>query len=428
MVAKRDGLARARRAAGYTQERLAEALAVDVKTVGNWESGKTEPLPHKRPKLADELHVSAYHLEVLLREGQTHVMVERRSEQQGADAVEAASVDEQRRSSHVLPDVRLLRPARPAQSDRQADLATIQAMATAFQVADRKVGGGQIYSTVVNYLQTEISPRLFDPASDILGERLFEAAASLTEIAGWMAHDSGRDQHAQRHFGQSYRLAKAAGYPALLANICASMSHLAGQLHQATDAVRIAQVGLTHAEHGPARQRLSARLHAMSARGFAMQGDAEASRRALMDAERVLERLHEDRPAEWISQFDEASLASEAALCYDALGDRRQAERQARRVLELRVGDRVRSRAFGQLTLAEVLIGGGEIDEAATLGREICAAAGSLTSNRVRSRLADLQVTLRPHRSVPAVQLFLADCSHVLQPTARPESDTSWPV
>jgi hypothetical protein len=147
-----------------------------------------------------------------------------------------------------------------------------------------------------------------------------------------------------------------------------------------------------------------------------------------MDAERVLERLHEDTPAEWISQFDEASLAGEAALCYDALGDRRQAERQARRVLELRVGDRVRSRAFGQLTLAEVLVGGGEIDEAASLGREVCAALGALTSSRVRSRLTDLKVALTPHRSVPEVQLFLADCSHVLQPAAVSKADTAWPV
>ncbi|OXM65326.1 helix-turn-helix transcriptional regulator [Amycolatopsis vastitatis] len=425
MVAKRDELARARRAAGYTQERLAEALAIDVKTVGNWESGKTEPLPCKRPKLAAVLKVSADRLEELLRLAPTYAAVEVSNERDGAAA--AARVDEQRRPPRAVPVVSLF-PAQPAQQDRQADLATIQAMATAFQVADRKVGGGQIYSAVVHYLQTEISPRLFDPASDILGERLFEAAASLTEIAGWMAHDSGRDQYAQRHFSQSYRLAKVADHPALLANICASMSHLAGQLHQAADAVRIAQVGLAHAERGPARQRLSARLHAMSARGFAMQGDADASRRALMDAECVLERLHEDTSAEWISQFDEASLAGEAALCYDALGDRKQAERQARRVLELRVGDRVRSRAFGQLTLAEVLAGGGEIDEAAALGREICAAAGSLTSKRVRTQLAKLQVTLRPHRSVPAVQLFLADCSHVLQPAAAPESDTSWPV
>ncbi|MFD9889746.1 multiprotein-bridging factor 1 family protein [Amycolatopsis sp. NPDC059027] len=424
MVARRDGLARARRAAGYTQETLAEALAVDVKTIGNWESGKTEPLPYKRPKLATVLNISADRLEVLLREDLPYATADSRGEHQVGKGV-VASVEEQGRTPRAVHGVC---PDGPTQPDRQADLATIQAKATAFQVADRKVGGGRIYSTVVEYLQTEISPRLFDPTSDILGERLFEAAASLTEIAGWMAHDSGRDQHAKRHFSQSYRLAKAMDHPALLANVCASMSHLAGQLHQATDAVRIAQIGLMHAERGPARQRLSARLHAMSARGFAMQGDTEASRRSLMDAERVLERLHEDTPAEWISQFDEASLAGEAALCYDALGDRRQAERQARRVLELRVGDRVRSRAFGQLTLAEVLIGGGEIDEAASLGREVCAALGALTSTRVSSRLTDLKTALKPHRAVPEVQLFLADCSHVLQPAAAPKSDTSWPV
>ncbi|MEA5358748.1 helix-turn-helix domain-containing protein [Amycolatopsis sp., V23-08] len=419
MVAKRDELARTRRAAGYTQEQLAEVLGVDVKTIGNWESGKTEPLPYKRPKLAAVLHVSAARLEELL-----HVdpAVERSGEHESPDADAIGPASGQRRP---LPATRLPHHRQP---DRQADLATIQAMATAFQVADRKVGGGQIYPTVVTYLQTEISPRLFDPASDILGERLFQAAASLTEIAGWMAHDSGYDQHAQRHFSQSYRLARAADHPALLANISASMSHLAGQLHQAKAAVRIAQVGLAHAERGPGRQRLTARLYAMTARGLAMQGDADASRQALVDAERVLERLHEDGPAEWISQFDEAALASEAALCYDTLGDRRQAERQARRVLELRVGDRVRSRAFGQLTLAEVLVGGGEIDEAASLGREVCAALGSLTSARVRNRLTDLKTVLQPHRSALEVQLFLAECTHVLQPATASEADTAWPV
>jgi hypothetical protein len=51
-------------------------------------------------------------------------------------------------------------------------------MTTAYQVADRKVGGGQVYSSVVHYLQTEISPRLFGPASDVLGQRLFEMCTS----------------------------------------------------------------------------------------------------------------------------------------------------------------------------------------------------------------------------------------------------------
>jgi len=67
MVAKRTGLARARKAAAYTQESLAEALHVDVTTVGNWEQGRTEPLPYKRPKLAKLLGITAAELEQLLR-------------------------------------------------------------------------------------------------------------------------------------------------------------------------------------------------------------------------------------------------------------------------------------------------------------------------------------------------------------------------
>src|SRR5437763_14066517 len=68
MVARRDGLARARRAAGFTQEALAEALQVDPSTIRNWESGKTEPSPYKRPKLARLLGIAAAQLDALLHD------------------------------------------------------------------------------------------------------------------------------------------------------------------------------------------------------------------------------------------------------------------------------------------------------------------------------------------------------------------------
>lgn len=65
-------------------------------------------------------------------------------------------------------------------------------------------------------------------------------------------------------------------------------------------------------------------------------------------------------------------MAGEAALCLLGLGDLAAAERAAERVIRLCDRDRVRSRVFGELTLARVLVQAGRPDEAAARGRAAC--------------------------------------------------------
>lgn len=278
----------------------------------------------------------------------------------------------------------------PADAARvPADVEALRAMARAFQTADRQVGGGRLYPALLRFLHTEVAPALIDPGSDGSGE-LFAAAASLTEIAGWMAHDSGADDAARNHFGRAYRLATTAGSDALAGNVCASMAHLAVQLGRSVDAVRIAEVGLGRAARADGAAWLVARLHAMRAHGLALDRQVDATTAALGTAERSLAAAGGTEPAEWIAHFDEGALAGVVALCQLEIGDLTAAERAARRVIELRDGDRVRSRAFGQLTLARVLFCNQRHDEAALLGRAVCDVVPSLTSTRVRSRLAAL--------------------------------------
>ena len=68
MTVRRRTLTECRKAAGYSQEKLAEALRVEPSTVGRWERGETCPQPWARPKLARALGISNETLAELLNE------------------------------------------------------------------------------------------------------------------------------------------------------------------------------------------------------------------------------------------------------------------------------------------------------------------------------------------------------------------------
>src|SRR3982074_1422843 len=146
----------------------------------------------------------------------------------------------------------------------------------------------------------------------------------------------------------------------------------------------------------------------MQARGHAtMMGTGECTR-LLVEAERALDGQHAVRGSEWVSRFDEGSLASEAARCMQQLGDLNEARRQAERVVALRPSDRTRSRAFGQLILVRVLIAQGEPDDAYALAQAVLDATQALGSFLVFQQLLDLKHVVERHRTNGVVADFLS--------------------
>ena len=277
----------------------------------------------------------------------------------------------------------------------------------AFRAADRQVGGAHLYATVVHYLQSQVAPRLFGATTDNDGPLTFCAAAALTDMAGWMAHDADRNVLAQHHFQHALALAGIGEDSQLRAHVLAGMSHLALHVGHPDEAMELAGFGTAKLREGPANPELAARLMALEARAHAARGESAACARLLLQAEQTLDTVLPAERSTWISRFDEGSLAGEAARSLRQLGQLARARQQAERVLTLRPVDRARSRAFGQLVLARVLIEERDLDGASEVGRDVLDSTQALGSLLVVRQLQRLRDLLAVNRSAPPVAQFL---------------------
>jgi transcriptional regulator with XRE-family HTH domain len=272
-----------------------------------------------------------------------------------------------------------------------------------FRSADRQAGGGRLYRAVVQHLGAQVAPRLVDFSS---GPQVFAAAAALTEMAGWMAHDSGDDNRASRHFTQALPLARTSGDLPLAAHIAASSSHLALQTGDATGAVNWADRGLELAGRGPRIPALTARLHTMRARALAAATQHTPAVHALDAAQRDLGSCA-DTAHPWLSPFDAAALASESALILRDLDQLDAALAQAQEAVALRESGRTRSLALSRITLVEIHVLRGDLDAAVQTGHDLLSTSPTLGSVRVVQQLDALRQLLEPHRAYGPMRQYL---------------------
>ncbi|MCG0066577.1 XRE family transcriptional regulator [Streptomyces tricolor] len=273
-----------------------------------------------------------------------------------------------------------------------------------FRSADRQAGGGRLYGAVVRHLSDRVAPRLVDIGS---GPQVFAAAAALTEMAGWMAHDSGRDDRAAQHFARALPLARTSGDLPLAAHVAASSSHLALETGDAAGAVGWARTGLDLVAQGPRIPALTARLHTMQARALAVASQRTPAARALEAAHRDLEASPAaDHP--WLSPFDAAALASESALIMRDLEEYDEALSHAEQAVALREAGRARSLALSRISLVDIHVRRGDLDAAVSVGHDLLSTSPTLGSVRVVQQLDGLRRLLEPHRGYRPVREYLA--------------------
>ncbi|MEU5955492.1 hypothetical protein [Streptomyces sp. NPDC047525] len=267
------------------------------------------------------------------------------------------------------------------------DVAAIKTTADMFAQLDDRFGGDHARHAVVQYLSREVVPLLRGQYTEPVGRSLFSTVAEATLLTGWMSYDACHHGLAQRYFLQALRLAQDANDRRLAGSILSAMSHQAtflGRFTQAATLARAALMGISPV----ATPTLRAQFHAMEARALARTGDVRACEAALTAATKALEsRNHDDEP-EWISYFDEAELAAEAAHCFRDVNSARQAVAHAENAMS---GSHVRSDFFATMVLADAHLRAGDVEEACRVALDALDLGEQLKSARCVSYLAEFR-------------------------------------
>ncbi|MET7776884.1 hypothetical protein ABZU94_11940 [Streptomyces mirabilis] len=282
------------------------------------------------------------------------------------------------------------------------DVAAIKTTADMFAELDDRFGGDHARHAAIQYLSTEVAPLLRGQYTEQVGRALLSTVAEATLLAGWMSYDACRHGLAQRYFLQALRLAQDANDRRLAGSILSAMSHQAtflGRYTQAATLARAALMGISPV----ATPTLRAQFHAMEARALARTGDVRACEAALSAATRALESRNTDDEPEWISYFDEAELAAEAAHCFRDVNSARQAVAHAENAMS---GSHVRSDFFATMVLADAHLRAGDIEEACRVALDALDLGEQLKSARCVSYLAEFRQGLAAASDSAEVQAF----------------------
>ncbi|RII11755.1 Protein involved in sporulation [Streptomyces sp. YIM 130001] len=332
--------------------------------------------------------------------------VGRRDFLSGSSVAASALVEPSRDWLITATDAHVARSAGPRVG--HSDVAAVRAMTDSLVQLDHQYGSGHVRPVVVHYLNSVVSGLLAGSYREAVGRELFGAVARLTEVAGYMAVDTGQPGLAQRYYIQALRLAQAAGdrgYGGYV--LAASMSHLAAQLGNPREISQLARAAQEGAR-GRVTPRAEAMFHAAEARGHALLGDASAAQSAASRAGSAMERAaaHSGDDPVWIAHFDEAYLADELAHCHRDLGQADDAARAARESLDGHPEGRVRRRAIGLLLLATAEVQQREVEQACSTGTRAVELLATLRSNRGAEYLDDFRTRLEPFARTPAVREF----------------------
>lgn len=285
------------------------------------------------------------------------------------------------------------------------DVQIIREMTLTFRRLDNRFGGGHARSALTNYLASDVLPVLREGrCRDDVRRDLSAAVAELNQLAGWMAYDVGDAGSGGRYLRQAMHLCQDVCDDALAGEMLAGMSHQAAFLRSPALAIELARAAKDNGKRAgvPALVSESA---VMEAHGLALANDVRGCLVALRESEEAFAAAEDrDRP-EWLAYFDGAYLAAKFGHCFRDLGRPAEAERFARRSLDM-IDGYDRGRLFNLALLASALADQGKVEEACEIGSAALRIASDVRSARTVTYMTDLSHRLAPFRAEPAVRML----------------------
>jgi len=326
---ERSRLARQRLMNGYTQERLAERLEVDVSSIRRWERGQAVPHARVRTRLAAELHLSLEGLDTILAGGhQTGPSIGRLGGSVSLDSSTVAVGDEDvdRRQFLMGTGALLALSALPAgmsaagERAHQADVVDhLRREWHTLVAADNHFGPAHAIHGVRTNLK--MAGDALGKARGVDQQRILRLAAQYAESAAWLYEDLGDAA------GASTWLQTAAVWAERAEHRDLSTWALVGRARQAI-LRHDAEMGLVLADKAidatPASMpAIQAAALCYKAEALALKGDERLCQSALDRAERAASVVEVDPGADstggYASWCTLAYVSAQRGRCWQAL-------------------------------------------------------------------------------------------------------------
>ncbi|MFH8496683.1 transcriptional regulator [Streptomyces coeruleorubidus] len=289
--------------------------------------------------------------------------------------------------------------------DRVTDtmVATIEQRISTLRTLDDQLGGARLLEQARGDLALITGLLSTGRYTDKVRIRLYELAARVSHLTGWMAYDAGLRSAGQRYYVGAMRSARTAGDDAFGAFVLAEMGVHVSEAGRTAERVGLISTALDNAPRtlSPYTQSF---LYLHKAEALSRDGDHQRAGTALNRAASLWERHTVEENPDWLDWFGEAQLRSTEGKVLLRSG---QLER-ATSSLETSVKKATpRDKAVRSSRLAEARLAGNDLDgalDAANYGAELL--EDKVSSVRALDRLKEFSEQLQPYKSVPAVREF----------------------